>query len=213
LEAVAELLTASEAAVVASVSLRDINRVIDEHILPRAFMRAEGGRMLEATGCALISFYFGSAKRLTADERQLVIARVGEKLLSMDLKKKFARDDWVVRDDFLTIDLGPFLRSAAERLEMLAAARAAVTVSSETLGGTPVVTGTRVPVHDVAASLECGRSPEDVLAAYPSLTRESLDPCKIYAEAYPLRGRHRMTAAPAGATVLADRRVARRKMG
>ena len=35
--AVAEMLKASEAAVVSRVSLRDINRVIDEHILPDAF--------------------------------------------------------------------------------------------------------------------------------------------------------------------------------
>lgn len=42
--AVAEMLKASEAAVVSRVSLRDINRVIDEHILPDAFVSLDNGR-------------------------------------------------------------------------------------------------------------------------------------------------------------------------
>jgi len=207
---VAELLTASEAAFVSSVSLRDVNRVIDERILPRAFMPAGGGRMLESVGCPLISFYFASAKRLTADERLLVIAAVGDRLLSAGLQTK---DDWVIRDEFLSVDLGPFLKTAGQRLGLLAAARSTVSTSMDILGGTPVVVGTRVPVHDVAASIELGKSPEDVLACYPSLTRTQVDLCTIYAEAYPLRGRPRMRAVPAGATVLADRRLARRKVG
>ncbi|NRP75544.1 hypothetical protein ILFOPFJJ_06467 [Ensifer psoraleae] len=36
--AVAKMLKASEAAVVSRVSLRDVNRIIDEHILPEAFV-------------------------------------------------------------------------------------------------------------------------------------------------------------------------------
>ncbi|MDE4605815.1 DUF433 domain-containing protein [Sinorhizobium meliloti] len=46
----------------------------------------------------------------------------------------------------------PFMRSASERLDDLAAAREIVTASPDVLGGTPVIRGTRVPVYDVAAS-------------------------------------------------------------
>ncbi len=54
--------------------------------------------------------------------------------------------------EFLAIDLMPFMRSASERLDDLAAAREIVTASPDVLGGTPVIRGTRVPVYDVAAS-------------------------------------------------------------
>jgi hypothetical protein len=39
-----ELLTVPEAAVVASVTVSKIHRVIDEHILPERFYAMEGGR-------------------------------------------------------------------------------------------------------------------------------------------------------------------------
>ena len=38
-------------------------------------------------------------------------------------------------------------------------------------GGEPVIRGTRVTLRTVLASLEDGDGPEEILAAYPSLTR------------------------------------------
>ncbi|SDX02094.1 hypothetical protein SAMN04244576_01014 [Sinorhizobium meliloti] len=71
--AVAEMLKASEAAVVSRVSLRDINRVIDEHILPDAFVSLDNGRHVLAGACSLIAFYSESASRLTSEERLFAI--------------------------------------------------------------------------------------------------------------------------------------------
>src|ERR1700761_730046 len=65
----ADLLKPTEAAVVARVALRDVNRVIDERILPEGFLSLDGGRRVAAAGCALIAFYVDSAKRLTSEER------------------------------------------------------------------------------------------------------------------------------------------------
>ncbi len=44
--------------------------------------------------------------------------------------------------------------------------------SRETLGGTPVFAGTRVPVQNLIDYLEAGDSLEDFLDAFPSVTRE-----------------------------------------
>jgi hypothetical protein len=71
-----ELLTASEAAVVSRVSVRDINRVIDESILPADFISVEHGRHV-AAGCSLIAFYFESAKQLTSEQRLWAIGVAG----------------------------------------------------------------------------------------------------------------------------------------
>ena len=43
------------------VSVRDINRFIDESILPEEFFSVRNGRHVVAAGCPLIAFYFESA--------------------------------------------------------------------------------------------------------------------------------------------------------
>lgn len=47
-----------------------------------------------------------------------------------------------------------------------------VTVDPQILGGTPVFTGTRVPVKNLFDYLEAGDSLEVFLDAFPSVTRE-----------------------------------------
>ena len=47
-----------------------------------------------------------------------------------------------------------------------------VTVDPQILGGTPVFTGTRVPVKNLFDYLEAGDSLEVLLDAFPSVTRE-----------------------------------------
>lgn len=211
---VAEMLKASEAAVVSRVSLRDVNRVIDEHILPDAFVSVDDGRHVLAGACSLISFYFESAKRLTAEERLLAIRTAGGRLTEARALPWAAllREDWTIRHEFLTIDLMPFMRSASERLADLDAARALVVSTSAILGGTPVIGGTRVPAHDVAAAVATGHPLARILEAWPSLDQEKIRLAAIYAEANPLRGRPRGGGRlPQGAVIVTDRRIARRR--
>lgn len=215
--AVAEMLRATEAAVVSRVSLRDVNRVIDEHILPDAFVSVDNGRHVLAGACSFISFYFESAKRLTSEERLFAIRTAGPKL-TRSRKLAWAallREDWTVHDEFLTIDLMPFLKSTSERLSDLEAAREVVTSSDNVLAGTPVIRGTRVPVYDVAASVTAGHPIERILEAYPSIDAEEVRLAGIYAEANPLRGRPRTIGdLPEGSVIISDRRVPRlRKAG
>ncbi|PDT44332.1 hypothetical protein CO661_29935 [Sinorhizobium fredii] len=212
--AVAEMLKASEAAVVSRVSLRDVNRVIDEHILPEAFVSLDNGRHVLAGACSLIAFYFESARRLTSEERLFAI-RIAEGRLARARTLPWSallREDWTVHHEFLTIDLMPFMRGASERLDDLAAAREIVTSSPDILGGTPVIRGTRVPVYDVAASVAAGHSVERMLEAWPSLDAEKIRLASIYAEANPLRGRPRVFGdLPEGSVIVSDRRVPRRR--
>jgi hypothetical protein len=71
-----DMLKLTEAAVVARVALRDVNRVIDERLLPEGFFSLDDGRRVAATACGLISFYVDSAKRLTSQERLFAIREV-----------------------------------------------------------------------------------------------------------------------------------------
>lgn len=212
----AEMLKPAEAAVVARVTVRDIHRAIDERILPESFFMLDDGRRVAVVACTLIAFYFDSAKRLTAEERLLAIREVGPRLNAVPAKgsRALAEKNWIVRHDFLTIDLSPFVRRTSERFERLTAARNLVTSDPEILGGTPVIRGTRIPVHDVAASSSAGIPDARLLEAYPALDAEKIELATIYAEANPMRGRPPAAdELPDGAVVTADRRVPRRKSG
>lgn len=209
----AEMLKATEAAVVARVSLRDVNRVIDEHILPEALFSIDDGRHVRAAACSLIAFYFEGAKRLTADERLFAIRETWRRLMNAGDRplRALLVEDWTVRDEFLSVDLAPFIRRTAERMERLAAAKAMVESVPDILGGTPVIRGTRIPVHDVAAlAARPGMTRERLLDAYPGLDAEKIELALLYAEANPARGRPRAPELPKGAVVVTDRRVPRR---
>ena len=209
-----DMLKPSEAAVVARVALRDVNRVIDEHILPVGFFSLDDGRHVAATACTLIAFYFDSAKRLTSEERLFAIREVGSRLHRFRTRAlaSLIEEDWTVRHEFLTIDLAPFVRRTKERMERLAAAREIVVSDPDVLGGAPVVRGTRVPVHDVAASVAAGLKMDRILAAYPSLDSDKVELAAIYAQANPTRGRPRASdELPIGAAIVVDRRVPRRR--
>lgn len=211
---VAEMLKTTEAAVVSHVTLRDVNRAIDEGILPEVFFSVDNGRHVLAAACTLISFYFESAERLTSEER-LTTIRWAEPRLSEWRTLTFSslvEKDWTMHHDFLTIDLAPFVRNMVERLASLEAARAMVVSSPDILGGTPVIRGTRIPVHDVAASVNAGHSLDNILGAYPILKEKQVDLARIYVDANPSRGRPRpVSELPKGATIITDRRVPRRR--
>jgi len=205
-----EVLTPTEAAVVSGVSVRDVNRIIDESILPEGFYSSSVHRVrsFKSNACVFISFYFESAGRLTSEERQRTIATASHHFLNWT-----AKQDWSIQDEFLTIDLFPFWTRVHDRLLRLSAARDLVTVDEEILGGTAIIKGTRIPVYDVAASVAAGVPMRRILSAYPGLNEEMVELAALYAEANPQRGRpKRSPAIPAGAVVVSSRRSPRRDL-
>lgn len=196
-----EMLTPSEVAVIAGVSLRDVHRIIDEHILPESFYGTTQARSFKRQACVFICFYFGSADRLTSEERQRTITLASEPSFDWKTPKN------LVQNDFLTIDFAPFRQAVDERLKRLHAARQIVVSDPDILSGTPVFKGTRVPVYDIAASVSAGLSTDRILVAYPSLTRDQVELASLFAEANPQRGRPRhRTSLPAGAKVISTKR-------
>lgn len=209
---ISEMLTPTEAAVVASVEVRDVNRVIDESILPKDFYRVnpDRTRRLLADACTFISFYFHAAKSLTAEQRLRAIAAASPKLREEPVSR--LEKEWTIRQEFLTIDLAPFLKSVHQKLAELGEARALVSEDPEILGGTPVIRNTRVPVYDVAASVGAGLPMKRIREAYPGITIEMANLAALYATANPPRGRPReKSSLPAGAVIVSTRRTPRRK--
>ena len=207
-----DMLRPTEAAVVAHVAPRDVHRVIDERILPENLFSVDDGRHVRSTACILIDFYFHSAKSLTSEKRMLAITVVSSRLDKFKALSwtTLLEKDWTVRDDFLIINLFPFVRRTKERMDRLLAARDLIVTDPEILGGVPVIRGTRIPAHDIAESVAAGIPNDRILTSYPALDVEKIELAKIYADANPPRGRPR-SEPPKGAVVLTDRRVPRHR--
>jgi uncharacterized protein (DUF433 family) len=207
------MLRTTEAAAVSGVSVREVNRAIDEGILPTGFTSIENGRTLVPAACMVISFYFGSAGSLTTDERMRTIAHAESRLRGWPSSEPL-NDNWIVTHEFLTIDLAPFAKRVTENLDRLDAARKLVVSSPDILGGMPVIRGTRIVVYDVAASYGAGCSIERILEAYPRLDAEAIALAVLYAEANPPRGRPKgARALPPGAVLISESREPRRSAG
>lgn len=195
--ALAEALNATtEAAVVADVSVRDVNHLIDERVLPEQLYKIEGGRRVYAGACALVNFYVCAAESLTARERSHAIDRIwtesrAKRMAWMIKSWRRSKPKWTVRHHFLTINFDKFVADTIERHDKLTEARKIVVEDPDILGGTPVITGTRVPVHDIAASAQAGLTTAQIKNAYPSLDEKLIELAVLYAKAMPARGRPR----------------------
>jgi uncharacterized protein (DUF433 family) len=56
-----------------------------------------------------------------------------------------------------------------------------ISITPNVCHGQPCVTGTRIMVWLIVQYLANGDSAEEILAAYPSLTREDIQACLLYA--------------------------------
>lgn len=221
-----EALKLSEAAYVAGVTLRDVNRTFEEKILPAPLYGrdATGSRTLLASGCPFVTFYFDptAAGRLTADERTRIIGKAWERIQSV--RGSSSRDSinelpaaqnaaLIVEDDFLRVDLRPFFQMVEERLANLKSAETMVVRDESVMGGEPVVRGTRISPYDLAASVSNGIPKWRILRGHSGLSPEALDLAVIWAQTNPPRGRPRrlLDTLPKGSKVGSRRTVQRRR--
>lgn len=70
-------------------------------------------------------------------------------------------------------------------MDRLEEAREMVVEDPGILSGTPVIKGTRVPVHDVAAAFDAGATADEILECYPSLKEWQIELASVYARAFP----------------------------
>lgn len=202
----ARTFTPAEAGVVSGLGRKVIDNAIDKKVVPvrRKSASQKGGRVARRlTETELVWIYVNShapgaipvAERVPLFER--FVAKADAKSLRVS--------------DLVTVDLTPARNEIKAGAAALDRAKAKIVSDPAILGGEPVFRGTRVPVYDVAASLEKGISRDRILAAYPSLDEQALEQARLYAEAFPARGRPRGPARTQPALVLASETIVRRK--
>jgi uncharacterized protein (DUF433 family) len=194
-----EFVTTAEAAFIARLTDHQLNRVVDEHLMPDVlFGKQEGARVFTRLCAALSDFYFDTEVLVTAAARRLVLDEVVQRLEHLPNKKAaFAlrllpeQMNWKVNRGAVVIDLTPYLGRALARVAEVDQANALVVRDSDVMTGAPVFAGTRVPIEIVLASVAAKLSKKMMRASYPFLTREHLKAAQVYTEVHPLPGRMR----------------------
>jgi uncharacterized protein (DUF433 family) len=192
----------AEAAYIAGLSDRDMNRVFDEHLVPEQLVQAEPGRRFARLASAFARFYFSTDTIFAAALRRKVVTELTERIVGMGNKDRIlslqgplSKSIWIVHVPFgQTVDVSPFVESATQRAREVDHAEAVIEASDDVMDGTPVFKGTRVPVDVVTASLDKGIPLERVQASYGFLTPELVEAAKVYQLVHPRRGRRRSLA-------------------
>jgi len=187
-----EVLTTTEAALVAGVSVDDVNRAIDRKILPSNLYRTTDTRTVKRDACLWIAFWFETADLLTSSARQKVISEGASRCPSwVELRTCKLQESRAIEVGFQSIwdDVDSRLKELVKSQEM-------VVEDPEILSGTPVIRGTRIPVYDVASLVAANTPTEELKELYPRLSEEQLRLAQVYAKARPLRGRPKRKSLP-----------------
>jgi uncharacterized protein (DUF433 family) len=192
------LIPSAEAAFIADLTDRQMNRVVDEHLVPESLFEQRGNsRLFTRLGAAFAKFYFATEDLLMASARRQVLDELAARvdgLPARDCILALAQLDtvsWKVKRNVVEVDVLPFLQDASNRAKEVDQAAALVTTDAEIMGGVPVFTGTRVPIEIVLGSLARGVEMSRLKASYPFLTESHVQAARVYVKVHPRRGRPR----------------------
>lgn len=210
MKALVETLTTNEAAVAAGVPVAKIHRMIDKRILPKTLYTTSKSRTVRKDACLWIAFYFETEAVLTAEARSKAMRDFTAHHRSWAELRNYK----VEESRAVQVQLSPIWEDVDRRLGLLKQVQEMVVEDPEILRGTPVIRGTRIPVHDVASLADSGTPFEEILEIYPSLSRQQVELASIYAKASPLRGRPRRRSFPKHLTVsISKKRLRRSSVG
>ena len=179
-----ESFTPSEAAVVSGLPVRAIQKAIDEGLLARG--RKNRRRTLTAPDL----FYLVTMKGF--DPRLVKLTGKAKDELRRSILARYESGKVGTRSvsfGGLTLDFSAVSTQVRSSLSKLERARRMVVRDPEIRDGEPVIRGTRIPVYLVADLIEQGADEDEILSGYPTLKRENLELARLYATAYPRRGR------------------------
>ncbi|CAJ0822700.1 DUF433 domain-containing protein [Ralstonia flaminis] len=190
----------AEIAFLADLSDREINRLVDDNVLPRALVARNRSRRFAPLAAAFAEFYFQTSECLTRSARMHVIEALTERvlahpqteaLLMLSAEMKRVRLDWTVAYSGVTVELTPYVKGAMGRVERVRRALRSIVEDQKTLGGMPCFKGTRLPIANVLGMVDEGTRFEELCFAYPFLTVDLIEDAQIYAKTRPRLGRPR----------------------
>ncbi|PZR15057.1 MAG: hypothetical protein DI536_09800 [Archangium gephyra] len=190
----AAFIGSAEAAFIADIDQRELNRLVDEEIFNDSWLtqRTEG-RLFTRLAAALARFNFSTADQLSKTARLEVIRAVvkriresGDPTRVVDLKAT-SSVDWTWHSKLVTVDLRDAVNATRERADEIEAAMRLIVEDPDVLGGVPTFRGTRMPIDLAASVTEQNR--KDFHESFPHITDEQIEAAKVYSKAKPPRGR------------------------
>jgi uncharacterized protein (DUF433 family) len=198
----ARLVPTAEAAFIAGLTDRQMNRVVDERLVPDALFEQQGNvRRFTRLCAAFAKFYFDTENVLVAAARRQVLEeltrRVEQLSASNDVLALVALPrtlSWKVARFAVEVDVTPYVQGAFARAREVDRAGALVTADPEIMSGVPVFAGTRVPIEIVLGSLARDIDMGRLKASFPFLTEAHVHAARVHEAIHPRRGRPRRMA-------------------
>lgn len=212
-----QFVPAAEAAFIAGLSDRHMNRVVDEHLMPEVLFERHGSiRRFTRLCAAFAKFYFDDRNWLVAGARRQVLEELTQRVAKLQSKNDvFAmtslpeRFNWRVVNYTVEVDLALYVADVFTRVAAVHQSDALVTASPDIMGGAAVFVGTRVPLDMVMGSVAAGIGMDRLQASYPFLTHAHIQAAQVYQAIHPRRGRPRCLADANPPTKLRVSRVVR----
>lgn len=189
----------AEAAFIGEVTAPQMNRLVDEDLVPNSLLVQElGARKFARLSAAFAAFFFAESELVAGTRRRILqelTARVQQlqsanEVLALQLMPR--NFDWTVFvSPAVTVDVSSFISAAMGRAKEVDNADKLIVEDAGILGGLPCFAETRVPIENVLASLDKGAAKERVLRSYPFLTYAHIDAARVYDLVHPRKGRPR----------------------
>ena len=182
----ADEFSAREVAFLADVSVRAVDKAIEERVLAGIRAKARGRRrMLPLHAVPYAAIVTRLPVMLSLATKRDLVRKLSERPTERMTAEPLEIAPAVV------IDVPALVGSdLAERAERYGKAREDYIVADpEIMGGTPVLRGTRMTVYAILGRLEGGDTIADIIEDNPHLSREALETAALYARTHPLVGR------------------------
>ncbi len=213
------LIPTAEAAFIAGLTDRQMNRVVDEHLMPDLLFERQGNiRRFTRLSAAFAKFYFDAdwliprARRRVLDELTDRVMQLQHMNLVLALTA-LPEMSWKVANVTVEVDVEPYIAQVFARVKELDLAGALVTTGPDVMAGAAVFAGTRVPIDIVLGSMAAGIEMDRLVASYPFLTDAHIQAARIYEQVHPRRGRPRRLADALPAAARTVTRVVRPAAG
>jgi uncharacterized protein (DUF433 family) len=180
-----EYLSRREAAMFAEVSLRSVDKAIEEKVV-RPSRSLGHGTVLDRGDVLAIALIARAGLPLRPQTKR----RINEWVHGFFSEESFEETKELLLSDVLVLRLDSESHQLAERLyRYLKGRERYIEADPDIQGGEPVIKGTRLPVRSVAERLNRGDSIDDLVDDYPRVPKTAFEAARIYAQSHPRRGR------------------------
>jgi len=189
--------TPTEASLLTGLPLAAVRRALEDDVVPSQRVRSGrvSQRVISHDGLLCLKLEHLGVRRLPLAYRRRIYRAVLAQPTIPQLKESEA----------VIIEVRKARTDLKSAMANYKKAHAMVVQDPEIMGGTPVIRGTRIPVHLVAEMRRQGTSVEEILEGYPSLTSEHIGLAQLYVQAHPRRGPKAKTRLPQGARVVSHK--------